>query len=405
MPPHPARVGPPVAVVDLLVVARRGQRHDRLPVAEGEEGGLRPPQELLDEDPVPRRAEDAVLEEERQRALGVLGDSAVRRPFRRRGRPPSGRPGSRTSDRPARLLRGRADDRPAVGIRWRAKNSFANTLEDSICDARRVGPKIGMSRLANSSTMPSESGSSGPTTVRSMRSFSARSASSIVSPASIGEAVGELRDPRVARRAVELVHGGAAAQRRAEGVLPPSSSHDQDFHGRILRSVGGGCASVSGPPRRAARLPSGPALRGRYLETAVTARETDQRLQRAVRGKRQAEAAARDFDDDASVDRACLEMKVPAGPGVWTVVHDAHPADRERDRSTCPGLPRSRARAATTAARRESGRPRAAAPRNAGSAGGRDEIHDAPPFRRRRRTSRPERGPEDRRHYSPGRRR
>lgn len=83
------------------------------------------------------------------------------------------------------------------------------------------------------------------------------------------------------------------------------------------------------PPSPSACLPSGPALRGRHLEAAVGTRETDQRLQGAVRRKRQAEAAARDFDDDASVDRARLEMKVPAGPGVWTVIHDANPANRD----------------------------------------------------------------------------
>ena len=42
----------------------------------------------------------------------------------------------------------------AVGMSCRRKNSLAKTFEDSICAARRVGPKIGSSRLANSSRDP-----------------------------------------------------------------------------------------------------------------------------------------------------------------------------------------------------------------------------------------------------------
>ncbi len=73
-----------------------------------------------------------------------------------------------------------------VGMLCRRKNSLENTLEVSIWAARREGPKMGRSRLLNSSTMPSESGSSGPTTVRSTWSFSARSAISTMSPEATG---------------------------------------------------------------------------------------------------------------------------------------------------------------------------------------------------------------------------
>ncbi len=69
---------------------------------------------------------------------------------------------------------------------WRRKNSFENTFDDSICAASRVGPKIGRPRLMNSSAMPSESGSSGPTTVRSTWRVSARSAISTMSPGATG---------------------------------------------------------------------------------------------------------------------------------------------------------------------------------------------------------------------------
>ena len=85
---HPAGVGPAVAVVDLLVVARGRQRNADFPVEEGEEGGLLSAQELLDENPVTRGAEDALLEEEAEGALGFLlgiedQNALARRPGRR----------------------------------------------------------------------------------------------------------------------------------------------------------------------------------------------------------------------------------------------------------------------------------------------------------------------------------
>ena len=74
----------------------------------------------------------------------------------------------------------------AVGIRWRRMNSLAKTLLRSISAAAWDAPKILRSRFSNSSTIPRVRGSSGPTTVRSMRSFSAKSASSTVLEASMG---------------------------------------------------------------------------------------------------------------------------------------------------------------------------------------------------------------------------
>src|SRR5229473_8520708 len=50
---------------------------------------------------------------------------------------------------------------------WRCMNSLAKLLLDSNCAAACVGPKIFIPRRVNSSTTPSDSGSSGPTTVRS----------------------------------------------------------------------------------------------------------------------------------------------------------------------------------------------------------------------------------------------
>ncbi len=69
----------------------------------------------------------------------------------------------------------------AVGIAYFRMNSFEKTFDPSSSAARRVGPKMSMPRFWNSSTIPRVRGSSGPTTVRSIFSFSAKSASSMIS--------------------------------------------------------------------------------------------------------------------------------------------------------------------------------------------------------------------------------
>src|SRR6266571_116328 len=79
-----------------------------------------------------------------------------------------------------------ATSKRAVGILCFFMNSLAKTLLDSISAAARVAPKTARSRFWNSSTMPRVSGSSGPTRVRSMRIFSAKSASSTMDEGSIG---------------------------------------------------------------------------------------------------------------------------------------------------------------------------------------------------------------------------
>jgi hypothetical protein len=69
---HPARVRAPVAVEDPLVVHRGRERQRPLAVAQDHEAHLVARDVALDEDPVGRRAEDVVVEEELQRALGFL---------------------------------------------------------------------------------------------------------------------------------------------------------------------------------------------------------------------------------------------------------------------------------------------------------------------------------------------
>ena len=76
-----------------------------------------------------------------------------------------------------------------VGMSCRSMNCLAKTLLPSISAAAFWGPKTKRPRAASSSARPSESGSSGPTTVRSIRLSTAKSASSWISSGEIGTPV------------------------------------------------------------------------------------------------------------------------------------------------------------------------------------------------------------------------
>ncbi len=65
--------------------------------------------------------------------------------------------------------------KPAVGTLYFAISSLAKTLLDSNCAAGLFGPNILRSYLLNSSTIPRDNGTSGPTTVRSIFSLLAKS--------------------------------------------------------------------------------------------------------------------------------------------------------------------------------------------------------------------------------------
>src|SRR6185503_12107434 len=61
---------------------------------------------------------------------------------------------------------------------WRTMNALAKSLDDSSCAAARFGPKMRKPASVKASTTPAASGASGPTTVRWMPSFFAKSSSS-----------------------------------------------------------------------------------------------------------------------------------------------------------------------------------------------------------------------------------
>ncbi|MPM95231.1 hypothetical protein SDC9_142385 [bioreactor metagenome] len=64
----------------------------------------------------------------------------------------------------------------AVGIPYLAINCLEKALEPSISAAAAVGPKIARPRLLKTSTIPVTRVASGPTTVKAIDSFSAKSA-------------------------------------------------------------------------------------------------------------------------------------------------------------------------------------------------------------------------------------
>ena len=128
----------------------------------------------------------------------------------------------------------------AVGTPWRAMNAFANALLDSRRAAAAVGPNSRRPSAAKRSAMPRLSGSSGPTTVKSICSRSARAGSASRS-ADIARKwcvrAGRCRDFRARRRSRR--HRG----RRPgddERVLARAAADDQNSHcvkglGRAIR--------------------------------------------------------------------------------------------------------------------------------------------------------------------------
>jgi FdhD protein len=83
-----------------------------------------------------------------------------------------------------------------------------------------------------------------------------------------GVAVRERRDPRIARRGMELVAASAAGERPDEGMLPPSRTDDERPHGAILCEGRDTLRAMDAPPYSAAavdvlRLPAGTTERDR----------------------------------------------------------------------------------------------------------------------------------------------
>ena len=136
----------------------------------------------------------------------------------------------------------------AVGTPWRAISSFANALLVSSCAAARVGPKIGRPAAGKWSATPAASGASGPMTVRSTPSASARASTAAGSTASRGRVR--------TSRAMPGLPGAQTTdapplERGRQGVFAGAGPDDEQLHACIrsvfsgLRRSAQSCASAS----------------------------------------------------------------------------------------------------------------------------------------------------------------
>ena len=151
----------------------------------------------------------------------------------------------------------------AVGMLCLQKNSLEKTLDDSICAARRVGPKIGSSRLMNSSAMPSDKRELRAPRPSGRRGASRRAPRSRRCPSPRPEGSPPPRRCRDCPARRRSPRPRASVERPAKGVLAPASADHEDFHAPGIVSPSGltnAAACASSTRRRAcpdaARAPS-----------------------------------------------------------------------------------------------------------------------------------------------------
>ena len=118
----------------------------------------------------------------------------------------------------------------AVGTPWRAMNAFANALLDSRRAAAAVGPKSSRPSAAKRSATPRLSGSSGPTTVRSICSRSASSSERVRIGEIDGSGARERARSRVPGRADDLADVAIGGEPRDERVLARAAAENQNSH-------------------------------------------------------------------------------------------------------------------------------------------------------------------------------
>jgi hypothetical protein len=117
----------------------------------------------------------------------------------------------------------------AVGTPMSRMSSLANAFEDSSCAAARIGPKIGRSRSSNRSTIPSASGTSGPTTVSSTRSSAANAARDSRSRVSTGTVVATASIPGLPGAAKIVPSGRSRRSLSAIACSRPPSPTTSSF--------------------------------------------------------------------------------------------------------------------------------------------------------------------------------
>ena len=166
---HAAGIRSLVAIEGALVILRRSQRERGRAVAEREERGLLAVKKFLD-DQFGAGLTEAAAQHHVDRGFrfgqSLRDDHAL-----------AGRQSVGLDDDAARRGRGhrlwplqrrRKRSYAAVGMRLARHRSLVKPLEPSSCAAARLGPKALMPAASRSSTIPAQSGVSGPTTTRSM---------------------------------------------------------------------------------------------------------------------------------------------------------------------------------------------------------------------------------------------
>ena len=278
---HAAGVGAGVALAQPLVVLRRGQQLDLVPLVIARTESSSPSMNSSITTTRPGVAESTFVRAWRATALrglrpGGADDGALA------GRETRGlhhqRLGVAVHVRQRRVqigegpARGGRHARPAASLPWRRPSRPRSAPPAA------PGPKTGRPSARSRSASPSASGSSGPTTVRSMPYASAASARRSMSVAAMCEIGGEFGGAGVARGAVEVGGGMVAAEGPAEGVLAAPAADDQYPHdlaapcgtprprllGRLLGGVDHLVRPSPGLPRR-----SGPGRREVVLERPV----------------------------------------------------------------------------------------------------------------------------------------
>ena len=113
---------------------------------------------------------------------------------------------------------------------YSAQRSLVKPLEPSSCAAARDGPNALMPAASRSSARPATSGASGPITTSPM-SFSLQKP---MTASMVGDverhAFGDLRDPGIARRAIEPIEQGALLELPGERMLAAAASDQQHIH-------------------------------------------------------------------------------------------------------------------------------------------------------------------------------
>ena len=239
---HAARVRAALAVVDLLVVLRGRERERALAVAEDHEADFLALDEPLDEDAVARRPEDAVLEEELERLLGLRrllrdDDALARREAVRLEDDTAGRTPSAPS-RPRARVRDRSR-RPAVGIAVLLHESFEKTLEPSSSAASRFGPNASEPAVLELVHEPERERQLGAHDgeVDLHRLGEVGQLDDVLD--ADRDAGRELRDARVARRAEDVRDARRLGELPDECVLAPARTDDEKSSCARLESYRG----------------------------------------------------------------------------------------------------------------------------------------------------------------------